>query len=142
MTRPIYNGEVCRAVDHRFTIDGELLAIGSLTGRQSHDDHRCYIYELLNAHLQYRLPGCHPRNRRREKDHADAKKVRKKGKAKVAGGSVGMGRHEPSSDSWDPELDIDRAMQIKVKPLQFQTQPHPAGILGSPSQRQRDHLMP
>ena len=57
----------------------------------------------------------------KEKDHASAeKKVRKKCKTMVARGSVGIGHHEPSSDSGDPELDIDRAMQMKALPLKFQ----------------------
>ena len=53
-----------------------------------------------------------PKKQKKSKDHADAddKKVRKKGKVKVAGRSVGTGHHEPSSDSGDPELDIDRAL--------------------------------
>ena len=59
---------------------------------------------------------------KKTKDNADddEKKVKKKGKSKVAGGSVGRGHQEPSSDSWDSELDIDRAMMMKAKPLQFQ----------------------
>ena len=38
----------------------------------------------------------------------------------VARGTVGTGHHEPSSDSRDQELDIDRAMQMKALPLKFQ----------------------
>ena len=53
-----------------------------------------------------------PPKKPKKKDHAsaDEKKVRKKGKTAVAGGSVGTGHHEPSSHSGDPELDIDRAI--------------------------------
>ena len=36
----------------------------------------------------------------------------------VAGGTVGMGHHEPSSDSGDTDLDIDRAMEMKAKPFE------------------------
>ena len=61
-----------------------------------------------------------PRKQKKSKDDADEKKVRKKGKAKVPGGSVGSGHQEPFSDSGDPELDIDRAMTMKAKPLHFQ----------------------
>ena len=64
-----------------------------------------------------------PKKQKKSKDHADTdkKKVRKKGKTMDAGGSVGTGRHELSSESRDQELDIDRAMQMKTKPLQFNT---------------------
>ena len=61
-----------------------------------------------------------PRKNPKKKDNevpADGKKVRKKGKAMVAGGTVGTGHHEPSSDSDDPDLDIDRAMEMKAQPL-------------------------
>ena len=37
----------------------------------------------------------------------------------VAGGTMGMGCHKPSSDSADPDLVIDRAMLMKAKPLKF-----------------------
>ena len=33
---------------------------------------------------------------------------------------MGRGCQEPSSDSGDPELDINRAMTMKAKPMQFQ----------------------
>ena len=63
-----------------------------------------------------------PKNPKKSKDHADAdeKKSKKKGKTKVAGGNVWRGRQEPSSDSGDPALDTDRAMQMKAQPLKFQ----------------------
>ena len=58
----------------------------------------------------------------KKKDHADSdeKKGRKKGKTKVAGRTVPKSRQEPSTDSGDPELDIERAMTMKAKSLQFQ----------------------
>ena len=48
------------------------------------------------------------------------KNVRKKGKTTVDGGSVGMGRQEPSLDNVYPELDTDRAMTMKAHPQKFQ----------------------
>ena len=64
-----------------------------------------------------------PPKKPKKKDHAsaDEKKVRKKSKPMVAGGYVGTGHHEPSSDRGDPDLDIDRAMTMKAQPLKFQT---------------------
>ena len=62
-----------------------------------------------------------PRNPAKKKDdeaHAEQKNV-KKGKAMVAGGTVGTGQEQLSSDSGDPDLDIDRAMQLTAKPLRF-----------------------
>ena len=56
-----------------------------------------------------------PKKQKKSKD-ADEKKVRKKGKATVAGGFVGMGRQELSSDSRDPEMDIDRAIDDEGPP--------------------------
>ena len=63
-----------------------------------------------------------PPKKQKKKDHADAyeKKVRMKGKTKFAGESMGTGSQEPSSDSGDPDLDIDRSMTIKPKHLHFQ----------------------
>ena len=43
----------------------------------------------------------------------------KNGKATVADRTVRTGREQPSLDSGDPDLDIDRAMQMKAKPLMF-----------------------
>ena len=59
-----------------------------------------------------------PRKNTKKKDDApaDEKKVRKKGKTMVAGGTVWTGRHEPSSDSGNPDLDIDRAIEMKATP--------------------------
>ena len=37
----------------------------------------------------------------------------------VAGGTMGTGRQEPSSDSGNPDLDLDRAMVMKAKLLKF-----------------------
>ena len=73
-----------------------------------------------------------PRKSSKKKDdegHAELKNVKKKGNAMVAGGTVGMGREQPSSDSGNPDLDIDRAMQMKAQPLRFKNLPHPASIL-------------
>ena len=59
--------------------------------------------------------------KKKEDDHHDEQKnPKKKGKAVIPGGSVGMGRGQPSSDSGDPELDIDSAIMMKVKLLKFQ----------------------
>ena len=52
--------------------------------------------------------------------HDDQKNAKKKGKAVIPGGIVGTGQDQPSSDSGDPELDIDRAMQMTARKL-----PHP-----------------
>ena len=60
-----------------------------------------------------------PKKQKNSKD-AEEKKVRKKGKAMVAGGTVGMGHQEPFSDSGDLELDINRAMMMKAHLLKFQ----------------------
>ena len=68
-----------------------------------------------------------PPKKKKSKD-ANEKKVRKKGKATVAGGSMGMGHQEPSSDSGDPELDIDRAMTMKAHALRL--------LVTAPSSRQ------
>ena len=57
--------------------------------------------------------------KKEDEAHAEEKNVKKKGKATVAGGTMGRGREPPSSDSGDPDLDIDRAMQMKAKPLRF-----------------------
>ena len=77
----------------------------------------------------------------KKKDHASAyeKKVRKKGKTMVAGGSVGMGHHEPSSDSGDPELDINRAIQMKAQPLKFQTTAPSSRHLGLTKPKAKKH---
>ena len=78
------------------------------------------------------------------KPHAEEKKVRKKGKATVAGGTVGTGRHEPSSDSGDPDLDIDRAMLMKAKPLKFDktalSSKH-LGVIPKPQARKTPHAL-
>ena len=75
-----------------------------------------------------------PTKKQKKSKDADEKKVRKKGKAMVAGGSIGTGHQEPSSDSGDPELDIDRAMMMKAKPHEFQTT--------APSSRQIGFIKP
>ena len=86
-----------------------------------------------------------PPKNQKKKDHADAdeKKVRKKGKTKVAGGTVLRGRQEPSSGSGDPELDIERAMTMKAKPLQFQTTAPSSRHLGltKPKAKKPPHAM-
>ena len=76
-----------------------------------------------------------PKKQKKSKDDADEKKVRKKGKAKVPRGSMGRGCQEPSSDSGDPELDIDRAMTMKAKPLQFQMTAPSSRQIGLPKPR-------
>ena len=63
----------------------------------------------------------------------------------VAGGTVRMGHHKPSSDSGDPELDINKAMKMKAQPLKFKkTAPSTTnlGLPKPPNQRQRKQLMP
>ena len=64
-----------------------------------------------------------PRKQPKKKEdeaHADQKNARKKGKAVIPGGTVGTGRDQPYSDSGDPDLDIDRAMQMMAKLLRFE----------------------
>ena len=51
--------------------------------------------------------------------HADQKNARKKGKAVIPGGTMGAGRNQLSSDSGDPDLNIDTAMQMTTQPLRF-----------------------
>ena len=80
------------------------------------------------------MPPKRPKKTKGDAD-ADEKKVKKKGKCKVAGGSVGRGHQEPSSDSGDPELDIDKAMTMKAKPLQFQMTAPPSQQIGIPKPR-------
>ena len=51
-----------------------------------------------------------PHKTQKKKDydhHDDQKNPKKKGKSVIPGGTVGMRRGQPSSDSGDPELDID-----------------------------------
>ena len=67
-------------------------------------------------------------NKKEDEAHAEEKNVRKKGKAMVVSGTVGMGQQEQSSDSGDPDLDIDRAMVMEAKPLKFDKSAHPASI--------------
>ena len=60
----------------------------------------------------------------------------------VAGGTVGKGRHEPSSDSGDPDLDINRAMEMKAKQLKFEkTAPSSKhlGVIPKPKARKAAH---
>ena len=63
-----------------------------------------------------------PRKSQKKKEDeapAEEKKVRKKGRDMIAGGTVGTGHHEPSSDSGDPDFDINRAMVMNAKQLRF-----------------------
>ena len=85
-----------------------------------------------------------PKNPKKSKDHADAdeKKGKKKGKTKVAGGTVPRGHQELSSDSGEPDLDIERAMQMKAQPLKFQMTAPSSRQVGLTSLRQRNPLMP
>ena len=81
-----------------------------------------------------------PKTQKKSKD-ADERKVRKKGKAIIPGGTVGTGCQEPSSDSRDPELDIDRAMMMKAHTVNYQVTAPSTGRLDLPSQSQRKHEM-
>ena len=63
-----------------------------------------------------------PHKTQKKKDddhHDDQKNPKKKGKAVIPNGTVGMGQGQPSSDSGHPELDIDSAMQMMAKPLRL-----------------------
>ena len=58
--------------------------------------------------------------KKKENDHHDDQKnPKKKGKAIIPGGTVGTGIGQSSSDSGDPQLDIDSAMQMTAKLLKF-----------------------
>ena len=52
---------------------------------------------------------------------ADQENAMKKGTAMIHGGTMGMGRNQPSSDkcSGDPDLNINTAMQMMAQPLRF-----------------------
>ena len=88
-----------------------------------------------------------PRKTQKKKEDeapADEKKVRKKGKVSVAGGTVGTGRHEPSSDSGNTDLDINRAMMMKAKPLKFdKTAPSSKhlAVIPKPQARKTPHAL-
>ena len=73
-----------------------------------------------------------PQKLQKKKDDealADQKNARKKGKAVITGGTMGTGRDHPFSDSGDPDLDIDWAMQMMAQPLMFlKNLLHPASI--------------
>ena len=62
----------------------------------------------------------------------------------VAGGTVGTGQQEPSSDTGDPDLDIDRAMLMKAKPLKFDksapSSKHPL-VIPKPQSRKTPHTL-
>ena len=85
-----------------------------------------------------------PPKKLKKKDDAPAneKKVRKKGKTMVAGGTMGTGCYEPSSDSGHPELDIDRAMEMKAQPLKFQKSAQSSRHIGLPKPKAKKQLMP
>ena len=62
----------------------------------------------------------HKQPTKKDDDHYDDRKnPKKKGKAVIPSGTVGMGRGQPSSDHGDLELDIDSAMQMTAKSLKF-----------------------
>ena len=50
---------------------------------------------------------------------AERKNDRKKGKAVIPGGTIGTGQDKLSSDSVNPDLNIDRAMQMTDKLLRL-----------------------
>ena len=80
--------------------------------------------------------------KKEDETSAEEKKVRKNGKAIVAGGSVGTGRHEPSSDNGNPDLDIDRAMLMNAKPLKFdKTAPSSKHLGVKPQARKTPHAL-
>ena len=66
---------------------------------------------------------CKMQKKKDDDHHDDHKNPKKKSKAVIPGGTVGMAQGQPSSDSGDPELDIDSAMQMMAKPLKL---PKPA----------------
>ena len=61
---------------------------------------------------------CQKKQAKKDDDNDDQKNPTKKGKTLIPGGTLGMGRGQPS-DSGDLELDIDSAMLMKAKPLKF-----------------------
>ena len=83
-----------------------------------------------------------PQKQQKKKDDkapADKKNARKKGNALIPGGTVGTGRSQLSSDSCNPDLDIDTAMQMTAQPLRFEksapSSKHSAVIYKPQSQR-------
>ena len=77
-------------------------------------------------------------NKKDDEAHAEPKNVKKKGKAMVAG------RTQPSSDSGNPDIDIERAMHMKAQPLRFDksapSSKHPV-VIHKPQSRKTHHAL-